>query len=181
MIASLFGLMNLFARALGGIFSDYAYNRIGIRGRLLVLFLTLVGEGIILLIFCYMTNLYAAIALLIGFSVFVQASEGAVYAVVPVVNPRNIGAVAGIVGAGGNIGAVLWQTMFRSLTDQSFSYMILAVVIIIFSLLVLVMPVDNTFLLFGQRKKKTALSNGPSETNGQNFAMGGVRNPAYVP
>ena len=38
---------------------------------------------------------------------FVKMSNGATYSVVPFVNKRALGAVAGIVGAGGNVGAVL--------------------------------------------------------------------------
>ena len=112
MIASLFGLTNLFARAIGGGLSDFAYNRFGIRGRLLVLFLCVVTEGLFLLMFCFMHDLGPAIVLLICFSISVQASEGATYGIVPSVS-TNVGVVAGIVGAGGNIGAVLWQAMFR--------------------------------------------------------------------
>ena len=112
MIASLFGLTNLFARAIGGGLSDFAFNRIGTRGRLLVLFLCMVGEGLLLLLFTFMFDLGAAIALLVCFSVFVQASEEATYGIVPAMS-SNVGIVAGIVGAGGNIGAVIWQATFR--------------------------------------------------------------------
>ena len=38
---------------------------------------------------------------------FIKMSNGATYAIVPFVNKRALGAVAGIVGAGGNVGAVL--------------------------------------------------------------------------
>jgi NNP family nitrate/nitrite transporter-like MFS transporter len=41
------------------------------------------------------------------FGLFVKMSNGATYAVVPFVNRRALGAVSGIVGAGGNAGAVL--------------------------------------------------------------------------
>src|SRR5690606_33342231 len=36
-IAGLFGMMNIFARALGGIFGDRAGNRYGLRGRVFIL------------------------------------------------------------------------------------------------------------------------------------------------
>ncbi|MDQ4139744.1 MAG: MFS transporter [Bacteroidota bacterium] len=41
------------------------------------------------------------------FSLFVKMSEGATYSVVPFINKKAIGSVSGIVGAGGNVGAVL--------------------------------------------------------------------------
>ena len=45
---------------------------------------------------------------------FVKMSNGANYAVVPFVNKRALGAVAGIVGAGGNLGAVLAGFLFKT-------------------------------------------------------------------
>jgi NNP family nitrate/nitrite transporter-like MFS transporter len=54
-----------------------------------------------------------AIPALILFSLFVQMSEGATYSVVPFINKRALGAVAGIVGAGGNAGAVAAAFLFK--------------------------------------------------------------------
>jgi NNP family nitrate/nitrite transporter-like MFS transporter len=45
---------------------------------------------------------------------FVKMSNGATYSVVPFVNKRALGAVAGIVGAGGNVGAVLAAFLFKT-------------------------------------------------------------------
>ena len=45
---------------------------------------------------------------------FVKMSNGANYSVVPFVNKRALGAVAGIVGAGGNLGAVLAGFLFKA-------------------------------------------------------------------
>jgi NNP family nitrate/nitrite transporter-like MFS transporter len=45
---------------------------------------------------------------------FVKMSNGATYAVVPFINPRALGAVAGIVGAGGNAAAVLAGFLFKT-------------------------------------------------------------------
>jgi len=44
----------------------------------------------------------------------VQMSEGATYAVVPFINKRALGSVSGIVGAGGNAGAVAAGFLFRA-------------------------------------------------------------------
>jgi MFS transporter, NNP family, nitrate/nitrite transporter len=41
-------------------------------------------------------------------------SNGATYSVVPFLNKRALGAVAGIIGAGGNIGAVLAGFLFKT-------------------------------------------------------------------
>ena len=52
------------------------------------------------------THLPIAIGTMIVFSLFTQMSEGATYSVVPFINKKALGSVAGIVGAGGNFGAV---------------------------------------------------------------------------
>jgi MFS transporter, NNP family, nitrate/nitrite transporter len=44
-------------------------------------------------------------------SFFVQAGEGATYAVVPLVKRRVSGQISGIVGAYGNVGALLFLTL----------------------------------------------------------------------
>src|SRR5439155_8467684 len=49
--AGAFGMMNLFARALGGIVSDRCYGRWGLRGRTMLLGVTIVLEGIALVCF----------------------------------------------------------------------------------------------------------------------------------
>ncbi|MXZ92479.1 MAG: MFS transporter [Chloroflexi bacterium] len=113
LIAGLFGLMNLFARSLGGILGDKVGIRFGLRGRTLFLGATLLVEGIALAVFSRMDILPLAIAVMLVFSLFVQMSEGATFSVVPFVNQRALGAVAGIVGAGGNAGAVAAGFLFR--------------------------------------------------------------------
>ena len=106
LIASLFGLMNLFARSVGGIGSDYFSSRGGIRGRLWWFFAVQLIEGIAFVIFSRIRVLGAAAPILIVFSFFVQMAEGATFGIVPFVDPEATGAVSGIVGAGGNFGAV---------------------------------------------------------------------------
>jgi NNP family nitrate/nitrite transporter-like MFS transporter len=107
LVASLFGLMNIFARSLGGWVGDKCGNRWGLSGRAKWLFAALFCEGLSLLFFSRATTLTLAIPLLVLFGLFVKMSNGATYAVVPFINGRAMGAVAGIVGAGGNAGAVL--------------------------------------------------------------------------
>jgi MFS transporter, NNP family, nitrate/nitrite transporter len=114
LLAGLFGLMNIFARTLGGMFADRFGQRWGLSGRVKWLFLVLFCEGIALMLFSQMNVLLLAIPALILFSLFVQMSEGATYAVVPFVNKRALGSVAGIVGAGGNAGAVAAGFLFKA-------------------------------------------------------------------
>lgn len=114
LIAGLFGLMNIFARTLGGAFSDFFAKKMGLRGRVIFLFIVLLGEGIMLMLFSQMAVLVLAVGTMIVFSLFVQMSEGATYGIVPFINRKALGAVAGIVGAGGNAGAVAAGFLFRA-------------------------------------------------------------------
>jgi MFS transporter, NNP family, nitrate/nitrite transporter len=113
-IAGLFGVMNIFARALGGIFGDKAGKKMGLKGRVLVLGIFLLLEGIGIMVFSTMTLLPWAIITMLIFALFLKMSNGATYSVVPFINKRAIGAVSGIVGAGGNVGAVLAGFLFAS-------------------------------------------------------------------
>lgn len=148
MIAGLFGLMNLFARALGGLLSDRLNRILNMRGRILTQFGCLLGEGICLIVFSRITSVEAAIPMLILFSVFVQSSEGASFALVPFMC-KNVGAVAGIVGAGGNAGAVSWATMLRAVESTREAYLYLGFIVIGTAFLSFLYPVKGTYLLCG--------------------------------
>jgi MFS transporter, NNP family, nitrate/nitrite transporter len=130
LIAGSFGLMNLFARTLGGYLSDRWGARWGMNGRIRLLFLVLLAEGVSLIVFAKMGMLALAVCGLLLFSLFVQMAEGATYGVVPFINKRALGAVAGIVGAGGNAGAVMAGFLFRSEAitfEQAFVYLGVAI------------------------------------------------------
>ncbi|MCJ8166581.1 MFS transporter [Pontibacter sp. E15-1] len=119
LIAGLFGLMNIFARTLGGYFGDKAGIRWGLSGRVWFLGAVILVEGLALLLFSQMTVLPLSIIAMVVFSLFVQMSEGATFSVVPFINKKGMGAVAGIVGAGGNAGAVAAGFLFK-VDDMSY-------------------------------------------------------------
>jgi NNP family nitrate/nitrite transporter-like MFS transporter len=113
-VASSFGMMNLFARALGGYASDKANGRWGLKGRSTLLGCTLFCEGLALIVFSRQHLLVLAIATMMLTGLFVKMSNGVTYSLTPFINPKAVGAVAGIVGAGGNIGAVLAGFLFKT-------------------------------------------------------------------
>lgn len=131
-VASVFGWMNLFARGLGGFVSDKANAKQGMKGRLLWQTICLFVEGVLVIVFAHSSKLPYAILTLICFSVFVQAGEGSTYGVVPYVNPPVTGSVSGIVGAGGNVGAVVFGLCFQRL-DSKLAFVVMGVIIIISS------------------------------------------------
>jgi len=112
-VAGLFGGMNVFARALGGIIGDRFGVRWGLSGRVKWLFLAVFCEGLALLVFSQARTLVVAIPTLMLFGLFVKMSNGATYSVVPFINQRALGSVSGIVGAGGNVGAVAAGFLFK--------------------------------------------------------------------
>ena len=129
-LAGTFGYMNLFARALGGIVADKVglkYGMLG-KGRLLALLLAMEGVGIAL--FAQSSTLTIAVISMLCFAMFLKMANGVTYAIVPFVNQKAIGSVSGIVGAGGNVGAVLAGFLFKSSSisySQAFVYIGVAI------------------------------------------------------
>ncbi len=131
LLAGTFGLMNLFARGLGGFVSDRIGLKQGIRGKGLLLAFVLMAEGGGLLLFAGAPSLQLAIVAMIGFALFLKMANGATYGIVPFISPRNVGLVSGIVGAGGNIGGMLFGFLFKAENvsyEQAFSWIAYAVI-----------------------------------------------------
>ena len=117
MAAGSFGLLALFARALGGWLSDRAAARGDLNSRVNLLFILMVGEGLGLLWFSQTGGVAPAIVAMLAFGLCTHMACGATYALVPFVNRKALGGVAGIVGAGGNVGAVLAGFLMKATSD----------------------------------------------------------------
>jgi Nitrate/nitrite transporter len=137
--AGIFGFMNIFARAMGGIVSDKVGNRFGMRGKGLLLAAVLMLEGLGLLVFEQAGTLAVAIASMLLFALFLKMANGATYGIVPFVNEKNVGLVSGIVGAGGNIGGMCFGFLFKAENItyiQAFRY--IGIIVIIVSVIVFI-------------------------------------------
>ncbi|GAX22385.1 hypothetical protein FisN_8Hh371 [Fistulifera solaris] len=128
-IASIFGWMNLFARGMGGVFSDLFNAKMGMKGRILIHTLFLLGEGILVMVFANTKTMSSAIVVMIFFSLCVQAAEGTSFGIVPYIDPPATGAISGLVGGGGNCGAVAFGMAFRELSYEK-AFMIMGFFII---------------------------------------------------
>jgi MFS transporter, NNP family, nitrate/nitrite transporter len=111
-IGSIFGWLNIFSRGLGGYVSDRTNAAIGMRGRLYTQMFTILAEGACILVFAKTQSLAWSIFVMVWFSIFCQGGCGTTYGIVPYVDPPATGAISGIVGAGGNAGAVCFGCIF---------------------------------------------------------------------
>lgn len=121
MLAAGFAFMNLVARPGGGLFSD----KFGRKKTLLIL---LAGLTIGYLMMSQITSgwmIALAVITTMACSFFVQAGEGAVFAMVPLVKRRMTGQIAGMTGAYGNVGGVTFLTVY-SFVDASTFFLVIA-------------------------------------------------------
>lgn len=126
-----FGLLALFARALGGIFSDKIARSKGLDGRTWLLFGLLLGEGIFLIAFSQADAVGLAIVAMLVFGLFTHMACGSLYALVPFIDRKVLGGVAGIIGAGGNIGGVAAGFLLRGTGNPQLCFMILGITAIV--------------------------------------------------
>jgi NNP family nitrate/nitrite transporter-like MFS transporter len=90
-------------------------------------------EGLGLIAFAHAPSFPMAIAFMITFALFLKMANGAVYGIVPFINEKNVGLISGVVGAGGNLGGMLFGFLFKSDTityGEAFTYIGTTVVII---------------------------------------------------
>lgn len=130
LLASGFAFMNLVARPTGGWFSD----KFGRRKSLMILIGGLaIGYSVLANIDSSWWIPVAVISTMCC-SFFVQAGEGAVFAIVPLVKRRMTGQIAGMAGAYGNVGAVTFLTVLSFVDYSTFFYVISACAAVIFFL-----------------------------------------------
>lgn len=128
MLASAFAFMNLVARPSGGWISDKF-------GRKKTLLITLAGLAVGYFLMSQIDSgwaLVAAVLLMMCCSFFVQAGEGAVFAIVPLIKRRLTGQIAGMTGAYGNVGAVCFLTVLSFVTPQLFFMVIAGAAVVTF-------------------------------------------------
>ena len=129
--AGIFGLLALFARALGGIVSDKVAKNKGLDGRTKVLFAMILMEGLFLIVFSQMNTAILAILAMTVFALFTHMACGATYALVPFIDRDALGGVAGIIGAGGNVGAVAAGFLLKGMLDIQTTLMVFGGLVVI--------------------------------------------------
>ena len=142
LIASIFAGLNLIMRPMGGYWSDKY-------GRKRVLLITLVGSAIGFFLMGQITaewSVAAAVAAMLVASVFVNAGNGAVFAVVPLIKRRLTGGIAGSTGAFGNVGGVIFLTILSFVSSNTFFIVIASSAFFVFLLVLLLLEEPKGFM-----------------------------------
>jgi len=116
MLASGYAFMNLVARPGGGLISD----RFGRKKTLLILLSGLAAGYFAMSQITSSWPITLAVLAMMACSFFVQSAEGAVFAIIPLIKRRLTGQIAGMAGAYGNVGAVVFLTIYSMVTPQTF-------------------------------------------------------------
>lgn len=126
MLASLYAFMNLMSRPGGGWLSD----KFGRKKTLLILTAGLALGYFAMSSITSSWPLALAVITAMACSFFVQAGEGAVFAAVPLIKRRLTGQIAGMTGAYGNVGAVVYLTVLSMVSYESFFLVIAATAVV---------------------------------------------------
>jgi MFS transporter, NNP family, nitrate/nitrite transporter len=121
-LASMYAFMNLMSRPGGGWLSD----KFGRKKTLLILTAGLALGYLAMSAIDSSWSLGLAVITAMACSFFVQAGEGAVFAAVPLIKRRLTGQIAGMTGAYGNVGAVVYLTVLSLVSYQDFFLVIAA-------------------------------------------------------
>lgn len=128
---AVFASFNLFARPIGGYMSDKM-------GRKLSLSILLAGTAVGYFLMSQVTAqwpiVFAILATMLA-SLFVHAGNGAVYAVVPLIRRRMTGQIAGMAGAYGNVGAVIFLTVNAFVQVETFFLTLTIFAVVMFGLI----------------------------------------------
>jgi NNP family nitrate/nitrite transporter-like MFS transporter len=92
-------------------------------GRLWINFLCMLAQGGMNICFARTDTFDPSLVVMIVFAILVQVSMGTIFSIVPYVDSANTGSVAGIVGAGGNVGAALLGLVFMYHDYDAMEYM----------------------------------------------------------
>jgi NNP family nitrate/nitrite transporter-like MFS transporter len=137
LVAASFAFVNLVARPAGGYISDKMSNRkrtmLIYMGGIVIGFFLMANIGVwsgeivdglreVVPAFDGVWWLIMAIAITVFASAFVQGAEGATFAIIPMVNKRMTGQIAGMAGAYGNVGAVIYLVLFSLVDSRTFFF-----------------------------------------------------------
>ena len=141
LLAGSYAVINLVARPAGGLISDTF-------GRKITLIIVFLGIGASFMLLGQVSKEWSVLMVIAAATfggIFSKAGSGAVYAMVPLIQRRLTGQIAGMTGAYGNVGGVVFLTVLASTSPQSFFMVIggTAIAVLAFVLLFLREPTGN--------------------------------------
>ncbi|QPJ61913.1 MAG: NarK/NasA family nitrate transporter [Candidatus Nitronauta litoralis] len=119
-LGSCFAAFNLITRPCGGLLADKL-------GRRRVLFFLVANAGICYWLMSYITSAWpvnVALGLAVVCSILIQTGNGACFSMVPLIRRDLTGQLAGLAGAYGNVGAVLFLTVLTFVDASTFFFFI---------------------------------------------------------
>jgi NNP family nitrate/nitrite transporter-like MFS transporter len=135
LLAGVYPFINLFARPGGGWISDKI-------GRKLTLIIAFSGISLSFLALGYVDKDTWSISWVVGLTIlggiFSKGGSGAIFAMVPLIQRRLTGQIAGMVGAFGNVGAVMFLTV-NTLVEYNEFFMIIGIVSVIVLILIILL------------------------------------------
>ncbi|KAH9478950.1 Nitrate transporter [Psilocybe cubensis] len=149
---SIFGLLNIVTRPLGGYLGDVIYRYYGTRGKKvwtvicgLIMGASLLAGGFYLQ--NHRTANDAQLSVLMGIfsvaAIFSEIGNGANFSLVPHCNPFNNGFMSGLVGSFGNLGGIVFALVFRFVPQVGKAFWIMGVLSIAINVLILPIPVPK--------------------------------------
>jgi NNP family nitrate/nitrite transporter-like MFS transporter len=133
LLAGVYPFINLFARPGGGWISDI----IGRKRTLIIAFAGITASFLVLGMVDKSWPIWMVVVMTIIGGIFSKAGSGAVYAMVPLIQRRMTGQIAGMAGAFGNVGAVLFLTVNSLISYDQFFLFIGIVSAVIFGLILI--------------------------------------------
>lgn len=132
LLASSFVVTNIIARPAGGWLSD----KIGRKFSITLFTVGLAGGYLLMAMISENWSIGLAVLVTLICSVFMQAAEGAIFAFVPLVKQSITGEVAGIVGAYGNAGAIVFLILLTFVSTSGFFLALGACCVLLLGLIV---------------------------------------------
>ena len=146
MVGSSFAILNLVSRPAGGWISDLIEKKLS-----LILFV--IGAMIGYIMMSQINSswpIWIVLLLALGCSIFLQAGTGACFAAVPLIRKDLTGQMAGVVGAYGNVGTVIFLTMLSFVNPKQFFIVIAAYAALVLLSLVFLEPFRNLHRSFNE-------------------------------
>lgn len=150
--AAIFGFLNFLNRPLGGVIADIIYNKCGRNLWLKKVWIVACGvlTGALLIVIGKVNpseanggNIGTLVGLVVVMAIFIEAGNGANFALVPHVHPSANGILSGLTGGGGNIGGIMFAVVFRFMhggNDYAMGLWVIGIITIALNLAVCWIP-----------------------------------------